>query len=86
MTTIEKPATSSSKPKPMSQRRSKPVKGSVLDFGVVLVFDAAGSLAGVVFGSSDSFDGSVPVLGVVFVGVVDGLVSDFAVVVVLGVV
>jgi hypothetical protein len=82
--TIEKPATSNSRPKPMSHRRSKPVNGSVLDFGVVLVFEAAGSLAGVVvFGSSDSFDGNVPVLGVV-VGVVAGLVSDFPVVVVLG--
>ncbi len=52
----------------MSQRRSKPVNGSVLDFGlgVVLVFAAAGSVAGVVdVGFSASFDGNVPVAGVV---------------------
>ena len=50
----------------MSQRRSKPVNGSVLAFGVVLVLEGAGSVAGVVVaGFSDSFDGSVPLLGVV---------------------
>jgi hypothetical protein len=52
----------------MSQRRSKPVNGNVLAFGVVLVVDAAGSLAGVVdAGFSDSFDGNAPLLGVVVV-------------------
>ena len=62
--------------KPMSQRRSKPVNGSVLAFavGLELVFSGSVSLVGVV-GFSDSFDGNVPVLGVVVVvcGVVAGV-------------
>lgn len=63
---------------PMSQRRSNPVNGSVPDLavvavGVLLVFSGEGSVAGVLaVGFSASFDGSVPVAGVVFgvVGVV----------------
>ena len=72
----------------MSQRRSNPVNGSVLDFsvvvvGVLLVFSGDGSVVGVVpVGFSDSFDGSVPVLGVVVavVGVVVAVVGVVGVV------
>lgn len=67
----------------MSQRRSKPVNGSVLAFvlvaGLELTFSGSVWLLGVV-GFSDSFDGNVPVFGVVVVVVVAGVV----VVVVLG--
>jgi len=59
----------------MSHRRSKPVNGSVLAFSLlvvgVLVFVGAASLAGVVdVGFSASFEGDVPLLGVVGVVVV----------------
>ena len=67
---IELPAPSSNRPPPTVQRRSKPVKGSVLAFaGFVLVagalLAAAGStvLAGVV-GVFVDFDGDVPLVGV----------------------
>jgi hypothetical protein len=74
----------------MSQRRSKPVNGSVLAFallvGVLLVFVGAVSEVGVVVaGFSDSFDGSVPVLGVVAGVVVAGVVAAGVVVGVVGV-
>jgi hypothetical protein len=75
----------------MSQRRSNPVNGSVLDFavvvvGVLLVVSGDGSVVGVVLvGFSDSFDGSVPVLGVV-VAVVGVVVAVVGVVGVVGVV
>jgi hypothetical protein len=78
---IENPVAMSSTPPPMAQRRSKPVNGSVEAFSfellvvlvgvsVVLVLGDA-SLLGVVF---SSFEGEVPVVGVVF-GVVDGVVD-----------
>ncbi len=78
---IEKPVAISTRPKPMLQRRSNPVNGSVLALvsvvGVVLVFAGATSLDGVlVVGVLDSLDGNVPVVGVVVgvLGVVVGVV------------
>lgn len=79
--TIAKPAPIRTMPKPMLQRRSKPVNGSVPLFsvsvvlvGVELVFEGEVSL--VLVGVEVSFSGEVPVLGVVgVVGVVVGVVG-----------
>jgi hypothetical protein len=73
-----------------TQRRSKPVKGSVLSFvlvllGAVLVVAGAASLGSVEvsfaaevplldFGAVPALDGGVVLVGVVFAGVVDGVV------------
>ncbi len=60
------PAPRSTTPKPMSQRKSKPVNGSVLALGVVaVVVTGATAVVGVV-AVLVSFDGDVPLLGVVF--------------------
>jgi hypothetical protein len=71
MRKIDMPPAISTRPSPISQRRSKPVNGSVVAFsllgavllvGVVVVLGAV-SLAGVVF--YDSLLGETPELGVV---------------------
>src|SRR2546430_1159717 len=77
------PAAISSTPMPTTQRRSKPVNGSVLaalDFeaptlvlGVVAVGSFVGSLAFSSDGVFSSLEGEVPVLGFGVVGVVFGV-------------
>ena len=74
----------------MLQRRSKPVKGSVLAFSLsvlvgALELDGSADLLVGVAGVPVSFDGEVPVLGVVGVVGVAGVVGVVGVVGVLGV-
>ena len=67
--TIKKPMPIRSRPIPTVQRRSKPVKGSVLAFvlfvvvGTLLFVAGATSFAGAFAGALFSFDGDVPALG-----------------------
>ena len=74
----------------ITQRRSSPVKGSVVAFSAVGAVDFSGDVSGVV--DDFSFDGEVPVFGSGVVGVVGvvvgvaGVVGVVAGVVVVGVV